>query len=322
MIRHVWISAIVVTALVNLAGSAQNASAQLGVAQAGGPPNVSGNGTAVIERQSELLRMEVDVLAKGKDLKDALGKLKQRRKAAEEQLAKLGAEKKSIRFGAPRIAPPENDQQRQMQMMMMQRMAQRRGGRRPSEKPAATPPVTVMMSLTAEWTLKAEDAEPLLIASHDLEEKIKAADLAGRKAAEELSPEEEEQAEENEEQDVQQYYGGQPQPKPGEPRFLYVSAISDKDRAKALAEAFEGAKAEAGGLAKAASAELGSLLQLAGGSESGLDSEAYEQWGGSYQYRMFQRAQRGSSDDKHEAVGPQPGLLKYQVTVTATFALK
>ncbi|HEV3340414.1 MAG TPA: SIMPL domain-containing protein [Pirellulales bacterium] len=322
MIRHVWTSAIVVTALAHLTDPAQNASAQFGAAQAGGPPNVSGNGTAVIERQPELLRMEVDVLAKGKDLKDALGKLKQRRKAAEEQLAKLGAEAKSIRFGTPGIAPPENDQQKQMQLMMRQRMMQRRGARRPSEKPAPTPPVAVSMSLTAEWPLKAEEAEPLLIASHDLEEKIKAADLAGRKAAEDLSPEEEEAEEENDEQDPQVYYGGQPQAKPGEPRFVYVSTISDMDRAKALAEAFERAKAEAGGLAKAASADLGSLLQLAGGNESGVDSDAYEQWGGSYQYRMFQRAQRASSDDKVEAVGPQPGPLKYHVTVTATFALK
>jgi uncharacterized protein YggE len=321
MTRHIWTIAIVATLLANPTSSAQKAWAQSGAAQAGGPPSVSGNGTAVIERQPELLRMEVEVLAKGKDLKDALGKLKQRRKAADEQLAKLGADSKSIRFGTPRISSWENDQQKQMQMMMRQRMMQKRGGRRPTDKPAATPPVTVSMSLTAEWRLKAEDAEPLLIASHDLEEKIKAADLAGRKAAEELSPEEEEEAEENEEDEPQMYYSGQPQPKPGEPRFVYVSTISDKDRAKALAEAFERAKAEAGQLAQAASAELGSLLQLAGGSESGVESEVYDQWS-TYQYRMMQRGQRTSSDDKVEAVGMQPGLLRYQVTVTATFGLK
>ena len=321
MLRHCWTIAVVVT-VVNFSSDAQKAWAQFGAVHTGGPPTVSSSGTAVIERQPELLRMEIDVLAKGKDLKDALGKLKQRRKAAEEQLTKLGADATSVKFGIPRISPPENDQQKQMQMMMRQRMMQRRVARRPTEKPVAAPPVTVSISLTAEWPLKAGDAEPLLIASHELEENIRAADLAGRKAAEELSPEEEELAEESEGDEEQtMYYGGQQQPKPGEPRFIYVSTISENDRAKAFAEAFERAKVEAGALAKAASAELGDLLQLGGGNESSTDPEMYDQWT-NYRYRMLQQAQRISSDDKVEAIGAQPGMLKYQVSVTATFALK
>jgi hypothetical protein len=208
-----------------------------------------------------------------------------------------------------------------MQIMMRQRMMQRRGGRRPAENPAVAPPVNVTLSLTAEWPLKDGEVEQVLITAHELEEKIKSADLAGRKATEELSPEEEEAAEESEEDMDQMMYTGQQQPKPGEPRFVYVSAISEKDRAKAFAEAFERAKADAARLAQAASAQLGPLVQLSGGNESGIDSTDYQEWGG-YRYQMMQRTQRTASDEKVEAVGPEPGMLKYQVTVAATFALK
>ncbi|HJT34813.1 MAG TPA: hypothetical protein VJ783_22490 [Pirellulales bacterium] len=294
------------------------ASAQI----AASAPSVSGSGTSTIERPCETLRMEVDLLAKGKELKDALSKLKQRRKAAEEQLAKLGAEPKSIRWGSPQISSGgDNDQQRQMQIMMRQRMMQRRGARRAAEKPAVAPPVTVAMSLVAQWPLKTGDAEQLLIAAHDLEEKIKAADLAGRKAAEELSPEEQELAEENEEDSEQVFYQGQQQPKPGEPRFVYVVNVSEDDRNKAFAEAFDRAKASATRLAKAAHAELGDLQQLAEAGESGADPEGYEAWGG-YEYQMFQRAQRHATREAIEAIGPRPGVLKYHVSLTASFALK
>ena len=287
----------------------------------GGSPSVSGSGTAIIERPAETLRVEIDLLAKGKDLKDALGILKQRRKAAEEQLAKLGADAKSVRFGAPQISAPDNDQQRQMQMMIRSRMMQRRGGRRPADKAAVKPPVTVTMSLIAQWPLKPAEPEGMLLAAHDLEEKIKEADLAGRKAAEELSPEEAELAEENEEDSEQMFYGGQQQAKPGEPRFIYVAKISDEDRAKACAEAFEYAKADAARLTDAAHAKLGDLQNLSGMNESGTDPEAYQEWG-NYQYQMIQRAQRQSTATGTEAVGPHPGTLKYHVTVTASFGLK
>jgi len=285
---------------------------------------VSGSGAATIERQAETLRMNVELLAKGKDLKDALAKLAERRQAAEEQLKKLGADAKSIKFGEPHISAGQNNQQAQMQMMMRQRMTQKqRGGRGGAAKPAVTPPVTVALPLVAGWPLKAESPEQLLLASHALEEKIKGADLAGRTAAEELSPEEAELAEEAEEDDSMVYMNGQQGPKPGEPRFVYVSQISAADRDKAYAEAFERAKASADRLAKAASAELGALQHLSGGGDASVDSDSFDEWNG-YEYQMFRRMQRTTSatDDELEAVGPRPGALKFQVNVMASFALK
>lgn len=319
MTRQLWIAA---TLLILLAGSTASVSAQILGEPSAGPPSVSGSGAATVERQAETLRMNVDLLAKGKDLKDALAKLAERRKAAEEQLKKLGADAKSIKFGEPHISAGQNNPQAQMQMMMRQRMMQQRG-RKSAAKSAVAPPVTVALPLVAGWALKGENPEQLLLASHALEEKIKAADLAGRTAAEELSPEEAELAEEAEEEESMTYYNGQEGPKPGEPRFVYVSQISAADRDKAYAEAFERAKASADRLAKAASAELGALQHLSGGGDSSADSESYGEWSG-YEYQMFRRMQRTTStkDDELEAIGPRPGVLKFQVHVMASFALK
>ena len=317
MKRQFWILAI----LLGL-GAMHAAGASAQQPDAGGAPSVSAGGMVTIERQAETLRMEVDLLAKGKDLKDALGKLQLRRKAAEKQLAELGAEAKSIRFGAPHISTGGNDQQAQMMAMMRQRMMARRGGRRGADKPAAAAPVTVAMSLTAEWPLAAGEPEQTLLAAHGLEEKIKAADLAGRTAAEELTPEEAELAEEAESEDDNVMYGGRPEPKPGEPRFVYVAKISEADRDQALREAFEQAQANAQRLAKAASAELGSLTQLSGSSDSTVDSDIYNEYG-PYQYRMMQRAQSASSSgEQAEAIGVQPGPVQFQVHVMASFSLK
>ena len=331
MSRHLYRLLFVALLFTQAATAAAQAVAdQPAAAPSYGASSVSGTGTATIERAPETLRMEVDVLAKGKDLKDALSKLKQRRKAAEQQLAKLGADTKSIRFGTPRVSSVDNDQQRQMQMMMRQRMSGR-GKRRAADKPAVTPPVTIAVSLVAEWPLKTDDAdgtggadgaEQFLLAAHALEAKIKDADLGGRKAAEELSPEEAELAEESEDDDEQVYYSGQPQAKPGEPRFVYVASISDGERAQALGKAFERAKADALRLAQAAGTELGNLQRLSGGNEAGGDPESLSEWG-PYEYQMYQRAaQQRPTDDKLEAIGARPGMLKYQVTVSATFALK
>ncbi len=283
---------------------------------------VAGNGTAVIERQPEVLRLQVDVYAKGKDLKDTLAKLKKQRLAVQKQLDELGAESKSVRFEQTRFSTLETDEQKQMRMMVMQRM--RQPGKRAAKKREIKPPVVLAVPLSAEWPLPAGkgDADELMVVSHELEEQIKAADLAGLKAAQELTPEEQELAEETENAEENQtfYGGGRQEAKPGEPVFLFVCRISDDERDKALAEAFADAKAEAARLAKAAGAELGNLSHISVNMENGADADEYDPYQTSYRY--MQRMQSRHSTSEHEAVGTRAGPLKYQVVVTATFALK
>jgi len=51
---------------------------------------VSGLGTVVLKRKPELLRIKVDLIAQGKTMKEALASLKDRREAAQAQLALWG----------------------------------------------------------------------------------------------------------------------------------------------------------------------------------------------------------------------------------------
>jgi uncharacterized protein YggE len=290
------------------------------------PGTVSGNAHVTISRQPETMRVQIALQGKGATLKDALTAVKSRGDAARKQLTTLGAAKDSIKVESPKVAE-KNDQQNQrqmrMQMMMMQRM--RQGGKAAAPKKAKTAePILVSAMLTAEWKLDAKSPDELLLSVHSLQEKIKAADLAGTKDAEKLSAEQEEMLEEMEDQ---MQFGSDNEPKPGEPVFMFISRISDADREKALAEAFQKAKTQATRVAKAAGAELGSLKSLTASSSS---AGGYNQYGNYNQhaYRAIQLARQAQgidedgSDDETEAMGVEPGPVKITVTVMASFDLK
>ncbi|MEX2559687.1 MAG: SIMPL domain-containing protein, partial [Pirellulales bacterium] len=133
-----------------------------------------------------------------------------------------------------------------------------------------------------------------------------------------------EEAELAEEMEAAMMSYGEEQPKPGQPSFVFVSKISDADHQKALAEAFEKARAEAGRLAKAASVELGSLSQLTSGGEQGFNMEDYSSF--AQRYAFFGSSGMPGSPSTgagvREASGPQPGPVKYTVAVKASFNLK
>jgi uncharacterized protein YggE len=322
MKRNFWLaitSAVLATAFFNCNPvQAQFAGQEAGV--------VAGNGVVQISRQPETMRVTIAIQGKGATLKDALAAVKKQTDSAKKQLTTLGADKDSIKVESPKITAQQNDQQQQMQMMMMQRMNKPGKG---NKKAAAKPPEPVLVSaaLTAEWKLEAKAPEELLIAVHALQEKIKGADLAGMKEAEKLSPEQEEMLEEMEAAQSFNRYSSNEGPKPGEPLFMFVSRISEAERDKAVGEAFQKAKAKAAKLAKAAGAELGALKSLSATSTSGNNNENYQY--NSYAYRAMQMAvRRGQIDDDEdglpdasEALGVEPGPVKFNVTVMASFDL-
>ena len=289
-------------------------------AQLSSEEGIHGMGEVVLERKPELMRLQVNLLAKGKDLPEAIAKLKTRRTKVEKQLETLGAAGDSVKFGDIELDQAQDDQQQQMEMMMRQRMAQKRGGKRPAGKEVSVKPVKVLLNLTAEWPLKEADGAEMLIASKKLQDAIKAADLGGMKDSEEPTPEEAELADEMEE--MVSSYGGREGPKPGEPVFVFVAKISTPDREKAMAEAFRAAKQEAAQLAKAAELELGTLRSLQGG--GGIEADDASDYrmlynspfGGALRHQMTGRDRSG------EAIGVSPGPLKFKVTVNATFAAK
>jgi hypothetical protein len=210
--------------------------------------------------------------------------------------------------------------------MMMRRM--RNQGKKPPQKAKEAPPVLVSCTLKAEFPLSASCHEELLLTGHALEEGMKAADLGGTKDLKQASAQDEELAQEDA-ADMMMGFGGEGGLQPGEPVFLYFSKISEEERAKALAQAFHRAKAQAGQLARAAGVELGTLYHLEDSSaaDPGADEEGLEMDGpSSYHLRqLLHRARTGNANgDKEslEAIGGKPGKVSYRITLSVTFELK
>jgi hypothetical protein len=189
------------------------------VLRADGQPEgaVTGNGRVDIKRQPELLRMQLTVTADGKDIVEAVAKLKEAQTAAGKKLAELGAVEKSVELGPIQVGGNVVGDPRQQYIERM------RGNLGAAKAQKQSPQlVTVASTLKAEWSLKAGTPEELLIAGYTLQEKIKAAS-AGKKQAKALTPEEQEVLDE-----AQGMMQGQPNP--GDPTFQFIARVSAEDR--------------------------------------------------------------------------------------------
>jgi uncharacterized protein YggE len=273
---------------------------------------VSGNGMASIEKTPELIRLKIDITASAANIKDALAKLGKKRENAVAKLKEMGAAEKSIKVDGPRIVPdPMEVARRQMGMMRSTADAQ--------EEEEETPPkVCVGVTLQAEWELKADGAEAMLIFAHELKEKIKKADLAGLKD-EQPTPEEEEKMAEIRNR-LGRYNSDRLQP--GEPIIIYVAKVSDAERNTLLADAFAKAKAEATQLATVAGLQVGRLYTINGreiGSEEDYPAQYDE---GGYQIIRQARAMIAPENRKNEAMGLDPSTLTYRLSVMAVYDLK
>jgi len=182
--------------------------------------------------------------------------------------------------------------------------------------------------LTAEWPLTGDTTDKQLLAADALHEKVKAAELAGGKEAVKLSPEEQEVADEMAGQNAANMGGEEPQPKPGEPRFVFVARLSPHDRQTALADAFAKAKSQAAELVKAAGAGLGPLTGLsgeAGGGMAGMNDSggAFSSAIARYNTEFLQQVAQTQSDSQgNEAVGTRPDGIAFDFVVNATFAIE
>ena len=158
-----------------------------------------------------------------------------------------------------------------------------------------------------------------------IEEKIKAADLAGMKEAEKLAPEEQEFEEEAGQMMMNRF--GEEAPPPGQPHFLFVATLPQEDREKAMNEAVANARKRAAELAKAAGVELGPLIGLSGhcGAQSSFGNgfNPYQQYGQSDFLRQMVMQQTGEDPDgqQNEAMSPDPGKLKFLCSATVLFQL-
>jgi uncharacterized protein YggE len=312
MRRSTWIT--LATALALMTSS---------LAAHGQPPHprtVVGRGLFELKKQPEMLRVQVEVFAKGKDLKEALAKLRLRRLATQKFLESIGAASNSIEFTEAAVNPEKADRQRRIGMMMM-RMRAQQGGKPTKEKPKEAPPILVISNLKAEIKLPAGDAEELLLATHSLEQKIKAADIAGTKDIQQLTPQDEEQAAEEMGED-----NDPDARKPGEPMFFYVRKLSEKEHAGAIGQAFKKARRDALQLAVAAGVELGPLDHLE--SDMGVEVNQGVEDSNSESALMRQFVEHGrmsgtaEENTTPEAIGMQPSKVFFRVALTATFEVK
>jgi uncharacterized protein YggE len=270
----------------------------------GGGGAVTAYGSATLKRAPDLLRVQIQLNGEGKTLKEALEKLATRREACRKKLVSLGAKEEAVSFEDPRI---DTGDPRQQQMEQMMRARMNRPGSRPTAAGGAGR-VTVASIAKAEWPLAGKSGEELLVVAYDLQEKLKAADLADTKTA---SLEEQEAREERAGMD-----GEEQSAPPGQPVFLYVAKVSGAQRAAALADAFKQARANAEDLAKAAGATLGGLKALQ--SQSDMEQLQMMQWG---RYSPYGQ-QTAQTPEPGEALAPQPGPVTLRLTVSASFAIK
>ncbi len=321
--KQFLLAALLTGALWPVAAQAQFGRGIGGLAamEGAGKPAVTGAGTAVVQRNPTQLRLYIQLLAKGKTLDDALAKLKERREAAATQLETLKADKKSIVFGSPSVSNAASARKQQVEAMIMEQMRNR--GKKVAKGLQTPQTVTVSTTLTAEWPLKTESPEQLLIMAQGIQDKINAADLAGTKEAEKLSAEEQE-FEEEASQMMNRF--GQEAAQPGQPHFVFVAVLPKEEREKAMTEAVANAKQRAAELAKAAGVELGPLIGLAGhcGGQTDFSSfGSYDPSGRSEFLRQIVMQQRGddSEGDQNEAISPDPGTLKFNCYATVLFQL-
>lgn len=294
-------------------------------AQYYGQGTVGGNGVVKLTRTANTMRMQVDVLSRGGDIREALDGLKKRTRAAREKLAELGARADSIKVEEPVLSTDENPQRQQMERMIAQSL--RNAGRGKKKSTPVAKLVTVSARLSAEWTLDATDAGEQLVKAHELQQSVRDADLSGGKEASALTPEEQEILEESQDM-ISSYNNYGEEAAPGEPVFYFTAPISDADYQKALAEGFQKAKSEAALLAGATGSQLGKLESL---TVSSHGQPTYND-GYSQSYRAYQALQRfgvlnedestPGATNQREAIGTQPGVVTYNLTVTAGFGIQ
>jgi hypothetical protein len=256
-------------------------------------------------------------MTRGKTLKDAMEKLKTRREEAKSSLVQLGAKKEKIVAGETTTADELSGRQNDIDRMVRNR--NKVLGKQPEKTET---PAIVSGIVQAEFALPAGSADEFLLAAHDLQDKIKKAELGGLKESGKLSPEEQEAIDEAVGQSRR---GGMEGPARGEPVFQFVSKISEEERSKALASAFGKAKRDAERLARAAGVDLGGLYRLTNstmGFSGDDDPFMYARRGYGTGGVQLGRNIDGADDDTAEAVGLQPGKVSLRIGVVAEFTLK
>jgi hypothetical protein len=207
------------------------------------PDGVTGKATVVIEREPATMRLQVTVLGAGKTAKDALDALRTRADKTKHHVLALGADPASIVVGSAVLHALPDPYPTIMTRLL-----------RAPAKDAARGAVRVEATFTADWPLPRKPREEVLAAVHALQQELLALDLSGAAEARKLTP-----AEEKALTDAGVETGAFSEEGLGEPAFEFRAELPAELLARARAEAFRRATANARLLAAAAGRELGEL---------------------------------------------------------------
>lgn len=301
-------------------------------------PTLTVSGHAKRQVMPTVARAAVMIGGKGKTIEDALAQLASRQEAAKAKLAKLDPAPASVKLGSPKIQVGGDERQQRIQQLLRERL---RNGRKPDKSAKGPESVAVSGRLTAEWPLREESPQKLLVFYYQLGKKLEDLDLADKKN-EKLTPEEQELLEEAGDGDSADPFGGVSSApsmggRPQSGVLLMVAAkVSQEQRDKLMAEAFQDAKKRGERLAKIAGATLGPLLNLTE-STSFNPVNPYAQSYGSLGYERSRYIQQTFGDmpfdvdndedspgevSENETVGMAPDLLTINASISAAFEIK
>lgn len=266
------------------------------------PATVTVRGTASMTAQPKQVRVTVPLSGSGKDAKEAVADL---RKTIEQVKGKLEALKpvegtlKTTDATLGSGTQLTGYQRRQYQMIRQMQAKQNKGAE-------TAPSVSVSSVLTATFDLPDAKGDDALVAAHALQQRIAdAVKVEGKKR----TPEEQELLEEMQ---GMGFDGAES----AETSFQYVLVLTPEQSEGLLKQAIGDAASKAQVLATAAGKKLGDLHTLAARTDANPMLEAMQE---NY---MMQGLQGTAPTSQAEATGTAPGLVHYDVDVTAVYRLQ
>lgn len=200
---------------------------------------LTATGSVDLSIRPEFLLMTVQVEGRSSDLPEAARELTKRIEAARKKLTKLDAVMDHLTVSKPQLQGTSSPKAAQKMQMMMQQYG---GGARGRQMLEATKSVSIHQTITVRWPLSGDDDLERLINTHELTERIKAADVASAGNQQPVSDAQAELAEEM--SAMMDEYGNynDEQTKTGEPTFTYIAVISSQQYSDAVSDAFKKAK--------------------------------------------------------------------------------
>ncbi|UUO04352.1 SIMPL domain-containing protein [Blastopirellula sp. J2-11] len=288
------------------------AVASIGQSHAAEPAVIKSNGTHVLNRNPTELKLSIELLGRGKTLKEALSKLKEKQTAAQDMVQSLGAEMESLTLDAPTTTSRSSEMMEKMREVIQQRV--RNSGGPTPEGLKVQDSLTVSSKLHVSWKLEGEDVIARLSEVTALKKKIEESDIASVEG-EEIPLAEQELMEEAEAFGYNSFSSGE-EVKPGTPQFSYRTSITPQERREALKTAFATARNNAEVLAAAAGMKVTGLKSMeAGGTAVFANMQNYYRYGGGYREESDAEVEA----DPLQAASPKYAEIPFVFVISAQF---